>query len=140
MTPEQLTSGADQTYWAALQEGHVQLPRCKGCNQWHWPAVWRCGDCGSWEHEWVDVRLEGSVYSWTRTAHPFAGTEAFTVPFVSVVVALDDAAGARLLGTIEGADADVRIGARVSGRIGEISAGGNSIPALFWSLNGKSAS
>ena len=140
MTPEQLTSGADQTYWAALQAGRVQLPRCKGCDKWHWPAVWRCGECGSWEHEWIDVRLEGSVYSWTRTAHAFAGAEAFNVPFISVLVALDDAAGTRLLGTIEGADTDVRIGARVSGRIGEISAGGNRIPALFWSLSGENRS
>src|SRR3546814_3931465 len=69
------TVGADGPYWQALAEGRLELPRCEGCNRWHWPAVFRCGECGSWDHRWHTVATEGTIFSWTRTWHPFDGSE-----------------------------------------------------------------
>lgn len=134
MISDQLSSGADQPYWAGLLEGRVQLPRCVGCGKWHWPAVWRCGECGSLEHVWHEVALEGKIYTWTRTWHYFEGTEAFDLPFVSVIVELPEAGGIRLIGTMQSSDNDVSIGMPVTGSIRRISAEGREIPALVWSL------
>ena len=125
--------GAEGRYWQALREGHLELPRCSGCGAWHWPAVWRCGECGSWEHEWVRQALAGTIYSWTRTWHPFGGTEAFAKPFVTLVVALRDVP-CRLTGVLEGPEDGVAIGTAVSGRIATTAFAGGNIPSLRWAI------
>ena len=125
--------GAEGRYWDALAEGRLELPRCAGCGRWHWPAVWRCGDCGSWEHDWTATRLAGSVFSWTRTWHKFGGAEGLETPFVTVLVTLADAP-VRLLGVVEGDETSLRIGAPVSGRVGRTPFGEAAIPAIRWSL------
>lgn len=125
--------GAEGPYWDGLLAGHLLLPRCKGCGAWHWPAVWRCGDCGSWEHEWAEQPLDGEVFSFTRTHHAFAGTEHFPLPFTTVLVALRTVP-VRLIGVLEGDEDVLRIGARVQGRIDQTTFNNARIPALRWSL------
>jgi uncharacterized OB-fold protein len=126
--------GAEGRYWDALLEGHLELPRCKGCGAWRWPAVWRCGECGSWEHEWMVQPLAGTVFTYTRTHHPFGGTEAFAKPFATLLVALHSVP-VRLTGVLEGAEQGLRIGAAVTGRIDRTRFGEVQIPALRWSLS-----
>lgn len=126
--------GAEGRYWDALIEGHLELPRCKSCGKWHWPAVWRCGDCGSWEHEWVEQALSGTVFSHTRTHHPFGGTEAFEKPFTTALVELTSVP-IRLIGVVEAGEDQVRIGARASGRIDRTAFGSMQIPALRWTVS-----
>lgn len=129
-----VSPGADQPYWDGLTEGRLRLPRCAGCGRWHWPAVWRCGDCGSWEHAWVEVEPAGEIYTWSRTWHRFPGLESLGAPFVSVVVAVDGTDGRRLTGILEGDEAGLRIGSRVAGRIATVEAAGRVVPAFRWRL------
>jgi len=125
--------GAEGRYWEALAEGHLELPRCAGCGRWHWPAVWRCGDCGGWEHDWTATALAGSIFSWTRTWHHFDGAESLAAPFVTVLVSL--AGGpVRLIGVLEGDETALRLGAPVTGRIDRTRFGDHAIPAIRWSL------
>src|SRR5436853_612755 len=51
--------GADEPYWEYLEQGEFRLPRCAGCHQWMWPAHFRCGECGSWDQEWVQREPTG---------------------------------------------------------------------------------
>lgn len=125
--------GAEGPYWDGLLAGKLVLPRCKGCGAWHWPAVWRCGTCGSWDHEWLAQPLEGEVFSHTRTHHAFAGAEHFPLPFTTVLVALRTVP-VRLTGVLEGDERSLRIGAAVRGRIDHTMLGKARIPALRWSL------
>lgn len=128
------TTGADGPYWQALAEGRLELPRCEGCGRWHWPAVFRCGECGSWDHAWHAVEPEGTVFSWTRTWHAFDGSAGIGVPFVSLIVELPQAGGRRLLGLLEGDAARLRIGAKVRGRIDATEIWGDRIPSLRWTI------
>jgi uncharacterized OB-fold protein len=112
-------TGADGPYWNALAEGKLVLPRCGGCGRWHWPAVHRCGACGTWDPAWQSVEMKGRVFSWTRTWHPFDGSEGIGVPYVSLIVALPQAGHRRVLGLLDGDDAGLAIGAAVSGRASE---------------------
>ncbi len=129
-----LSEGADGPYWQALEDGGLALPRCASCRRWRWPAVWRCGDCGSWDQDWQAVQMAGRVYSWTRTHHPFGGTEGIGLPFVTVVVELPDAGGLRLTGILEGDNEAVAIGAAVTGAVGATVFEGQSIPTIRWRL------
>lgn len=125
------SQGGDRRYWDALAEGRLELPRCAACGRWHWPAVWRCGDCGSWDHVWTERPLAGEVFTWTRTWHRFPGTEELPLPFVTAVVALPGLP-VRLAGIVEGDDSAIEIGTPVAGRIASTLAFGRSIPALRW--------
>jgi uncharacterized OB-fold protein len=128
------SDGADQAYWDALAEGRLELPRCRSCGRWRWPAVWRCGDCGAWEPAWIEVAPRGEIYSWTRTWHPFGGTEALNLPFVSLVVSLPAAGGVRLTGLLDGDETGLAIGAAVAGAPSEVAVAGRTVPALRWRL------
>lgn len=125
--------GADEHYWEALSQGRLELQQCKGCQRWNWPAVWRCGECGSWEHGWHEVPLSGRIFSWTRTWHEFGAPRQFKPPFVIVVVELDGAGGRRVTGTLRcEPDAEVRIGDRVTGEIRPVQLEDRELPGLSW--------
>ncbi|MFC5697443.1 Zn-ribbon domain-containing OB-fold protein [Pseudomonas sp. GCM10022186] len=125
--------GADGEYWAALAQGKLKMQRCNGCGQWHWPAVWRCGECGSWEQSWHEVEPRGRIYSWTRSWYDFGGPRDLPVPYVSVVVELDGAGGKRLLGTLDASDLEPAIGQRVSARPRADEFEGEPLLSLRWS-------
>jgi len=123
---------ADAEYWTALHDGGLKLPKCGGCGRWQWPAVSRCGECGSWDSDWHEVAAEGTIYSWARTHHPFAGTEHVEKPYVSVLVELADAGGIRLLGLLDATVATPAIGDAVSATIGTYRYLDREIPSLVW--------
>lgn len=111
--------GADDRYWESLEEGVFRLPRCAGCGAWMWPAHWRCGECGCWDQDWVEVEPVGSVYSWTRTWYSFdrVRERAGQIPYVVVVAELPEAGGARVLGALRGPEEGIAVGAPVHGVI-----------------------
>lgn len=127
-----LATGAEAEYWEGLMAGELRLQRCTGCGAWHWPAVFRCAGCGSWEHAWEAVALNGTVYSWTRSWHPFGGLEAIDKPFVIAVVQLEGGGNARLVGMMDD-PGDVRIGQKVSARIESVPFGDKDVPSIRWS-------
>jgi uncharacterized protein len=126
--------GADARYWQALSAGRLEMQQCARCDHWHWPAVWRCSDCGSWEQKWQEVPLRGTIFAWTRTHHDFGAPPQYKLPFVSVVVTLDGAGHRRLMGTLQGDTSTVHIGARVAGEIGRVTVGDEELPALHWRM------
>ncbi len=123
--------GNDGAYWSGLDRGVLNLPRCSGCQKWHWPAPFRCGDCGSWDFVWTEVPIEGEVYSWTRVHHPFGGLEALGSPYVTVSVSLPHADGLRVFGVLEDAGT-VHINMPVTGTVRTTKAFERDIPALYW--------
>ena len=125
----------DAPYWQGLHEGRLVMQHCQGCGRWHWPSVWRCGECGAWSPEWREIALAGVVYSWTTTWHPFAGTEAIgKPPFTTVLVALPQAGGRRLFGLFEGDDAALALDKPLKGRIDATKVGDAMLPAIRWRI------
>jgi uncharacterized OB-fold protein len=124
--------GADEVYWKGLAQGEVKVQQCSGCGHWHVPAVWRCGECGSWDLAWHGVAPRGRIFSWTRTWHEFGAPPELGLPFVTVVVELDGAGGRRLMGTMANAEAQVRIGQPVEAEVIRTTFEGETIPALRW--------
>jgi uncharacterized OB-fold protein len=110
---------ADEAYWDFLDQGEFRLPRCADCKRWMWPANFRCGECGSWEQEWVEREKAGTVYSWTRTWYPFEHVEARAedLPYSVALVEVPDSGGARVIGVVQGDETGLHVGARVAGTI-----------------------
>lgn len=77
--------------------------------------------------------MEGVIFSWTRTWHRFGLTEAFDLPFVSIVASVAGC-GIRLLGTLEDPDQiDPVIGQAIIGKPGSPMVEGRTIPTIIWS-------
>lgn len=131
---------ADEPYWEHLGKGEFRLSRCAGCQTWLWPAHYRCGDCGSWDIEWVELPAEGTVYSWTRTWYSFDRTKerADDIPYVTVLAEVNGAGGARVLGMLEGDETGLAMGAPVTGVIKPPSEKSKGYPSIVWVLGGAS--
>lgn len=77
--------------------------------------------------------LEATVFTWTRTWHRFGLTEAFELPFTTVLAEIDNC-GIRLLGNLEDPNqVDPEIGQRLVGRIGSTRTRTNEFPVINWS-------
>ncbi|ALG60468.1 MULTISPECIES: Zn-ribbon domain-containing OB-fold protein [Citromicrobium] len=125
--------GPDAPYWEALGDGRLMLPRCGSCQTWIWPAAHRCGACHAADTQWVELPLRATVFTWTRTWHRFGLTEAFEIPFTTVLAEIDDC-GIRLLGNLEDPDQiDPAIGQALTGTIGSTRTPTGELPVINWS-------
>lgn len=128
--------GADDEYWRGLEDGALKLPRCAGCGVWMWPAHFRCGQCGAWDLNWIAVEPQGEIYSWTRSWYAFdrVRERAADVPYVTVLAALPQAGGARVLGVLKGSEEGLRVGAKVRGSIDPPNEKSKGYASIRWSL------
>lgn len=128
--------GADDGYWRGLEDGVFQLQQCTRCKGWSWPAHYRCGQCGSWELQWVPIDPDGQIFTYTRTRYAFDRVieRKDQVPYITIVAELPQADGARVMGVLKGSEDGLRIGAAVRGSIDPPSALTKHYPALRWEI------
>lgn len=128
--------GADDQFWRGLEDGSFQIPRCRGCQQWTWPAHYRCGECGSWEFDWQTLEPEGIIFSYTRTQYAFDRVleRREDVPYVTAVVEIPAAGNIRVMGMLQGDETNLRIGAHVKGIIKAPSAKTKHYPSICWEI------
>lgn len=130
-------------FWESLEEGVFRLPKCRGCKRWMWesnygggPTV-RCGECGCWELDWVEVEPKGIVYAWAKSnrAYPGAEARAEDVPYTSLEVEVGGVGGPRVIGVFEGGqEADLRVDAEVFGKINPPSEKSRGYASIGWVL------
>lgn len=127
---------ADDEYWRGLEEGKFQLPRCSSCKSWTWPAHFRCGHCGSWDFEWVELEPKGRVFTYTRTRYAFDRVleRKDDVPYVTIVAEIPEANNVRVMGVLKGDETGLKIGAPVIGSIDPPSPKTKHYPSIRWEL------
>jgi hypothetical protein len=77
--------------------------------------------------------MRAKVFAWTRTWHRFGGTEAFDLPFTSIVAEIGEC-GIRLLGRLHDPEqVDPVIGQEIVGEAARTQAGDDAIPTILWS-------
>ena len=98
-------------FWDACRRRELVIQRCTACGTFRHLPTPVCWKCRSFAHEWVAVSGRGSVYSYAVVHRAFLPELAAHVPYIVVVVALDDALGVRIVSNIvETAPDDVRVG------------------------------
>ncbi len=97
-------------FWDGLARGELLFQRCDRCQgATHTPAM-VCAHCGSQALRWEPSTGRGSIYSWTTVWRP--QTPAFTVPYVPIVVDMDE--GWQMLSNLVGCEHDaVEVGLAV---------------------------
>ncbi len=87
-------------YWEGLNRGVLSVQRCAGCGKLrHYPRL-VCDQCYALESDWVQASGRGEVHSWTVAHHAFHPGFAGDLPYVLVIVDLEE--GVRAMGRLRG--------------------------------------
>jgi uncharacterized OB-fold protein len=122
--PDRVVPPEDESFWAAIDEGRLDLVRCDACGAYSGFAR-SCVVCGAREFSWVPATGEGEVVSFVTFRRPYDRFFAEMVPYNVAVVRLDE--GPDLLTNICDVDVDqIEVGMRV--RIVVRERGHNLIP------------
>lgn len=116
-----------QPFWDATARGELVIQRCGSCEKYLWQPRPVCSNCQTPDPVWTKVSGNGTVASWAVMRPPTLPAYADKVPFVVLLVELDE--GVRLLGYLvdgagallktDGVEEGVRMGARVMLRFHE---------------------
>ena len=108
------SDGLDAPYWNGTRQGRLMIQRCQRCESWQWGPEWICHHCRTFDVGWTEVAPYGRIYSWERTWHPPMAALKDHVPYLTVLVELEHAGGARMVGNLLGDPMrEVQIGAEV---------------------------
>ena len=91
--------------------GTLAVQRCAGCTAVQHPPEELCHRCGATDFHYQVVRPRGTVYSFTVVHYAASPALAESVPYVVVLVSLDELPEVRVVGNIPFIDpAEVHIG------------------------------
>ena len=99
----------------ALAQGRLLFQACLDCQSLRWPIGPICPYCGSAATSWRSSTGSGIVFSWIRYHRAFLAELADVLPYVVVIVQLED--GPRLPGRLLSSGESLEIGAPVQGVI-----------------------
>ena len=99
--------GRNADFYQRAATGTLHLQRCAGCNRYHHPPRYLCGECGSDRLDWVPASGRGRLFSWTVTHRPVDPGWADEIPYATVVVAM--AEGVRIVGSYRGSLDELRL-------------------------------
>jgi uncharacterized OB-fold protein len=98
-------------WWQAAAEHRLLVQRCADCGRTRMPPGPLCPACRSFNRQWQQVSGRGTVYTYTIVHRAYVPALADRVPYVVIVVALEDAGGARLISNlVDAAPTTVRVG------------------------------
>lgn len=97
-------------FWEATRNRRLEVQKCAQCGSLRFPPRPSCKQCGSLDHEWVEVPGKATLFSWTVTHVAMHPHFASAVPYAVGVVELDGGHGVRMLGRVLADPASLRMG------------------------------
>ena len=91
-------------FWGGCAEGELRLQHCLSCGHVQYPARKLCSGCFGEEVEWRTASGRGTVRSWSTVVMPGAPGFQEEVPFLSVLIALEE--GPTMLSVLRQCEAD----------------------------------
>ena len=92
--------GRNADFYRHAASGTLHLQRCVSCDHYFHPPRYLCAECGSHVLEWRPASGRGRIFSWTVTHRAVDPGWADEVPYVTVVVAMEE--GVRVVGALRG--------------------------------------
>jgi uncharacterized OB-fold protein len=100
LPPDWALPGLDATNRAWFTSGELAVQQCEACGALQHPPGEICPTCGSMRFSSRPVAPVGTVYSYTVVHHAVNSALAGSVPYVVVLVSLDDVPGVRVVGNL----------------------------------------
>ena len=100
-------------FWEGVRAGALRVQRCSGCHAYRWPARAICNRCRSFDADWVQLSGRGSVKSWVRTHQVFSRAFQDEVPYLVILVQLDEQDDLQMIGRFSEAATEPREGMAV---------------------------
>jgi uncharacterized OB-fold protein len=139
LPPKAVADRDTQPFWDGVATRRLLVQRCGACHEWIWQPRPICPRCHAPEPAWTEIDGGGHVASWTVLHPPVLEAWADQVPFVVLLVRLDQ--GVRMLGQLvaedgsllrtDGSAEGLAMGSRVALRW-RVEESGANLPA--WSL------
>jgi uncharacterized OB-fold protein len=83
-------------FFAGAARHELLVPRCDRCDRWVWYPEERCPGCEG-ALTWTKTSGRGRLFSWAVVRRPFLPAFAEMVPFVTALVALEEAPEVRIV-------------------------------------------
>lgn len=98
-------------FFAGAARGALVIPRCDSCGQWVWYPEPTCPACTAAGEDdgtltWQPTSGRGRLFSWAVVQRPFLPAFAEMIPFVTALVALEEAPEVRIVTYVVDADPD----------------------------------
>jgi uncharacterized protein len=77
-------------YWDGLRAHRIVVQQCGSCGRLRWPLRGWCGRCQSWDTELVELSGQGTVRSWIVVHRAHLAPFRERVPYLVVLVELDE--------------------------------------------------
>jgi uncharacterized OB-fold protein len=100
LPPKPVADRDTQPFWDGVDEHLLLIPHCSSCEAWIWQPRPLCPRCHAPNPEWIAVSGEARVVSFTALHPPVLSVWTRQVPFVVLLVELDDAPGVRMIGQL----------------------------------------
>ena len=100
LPPKPVADRDTQPFWDAVAEHRLVVQKCNGCGRWIWQPRPLCPTCHATDLAWTDVSGAARVVSWTVLHPPVLSVWQDKLPFVILLVELDDAPGVRMVGQL----------------------------------------
>ncbi len=84
-------------FFAGARRNELVIPRCDSCNRWVWYPEPTCPGCEGQALTWTKTSGNGRLFSWAVVQRPFLPAFAEMVPFVTALVALEEAPEVRIV-------------------------------------------
>ena len=93
-----------QPFWDGCAEGQLRLQHCSDCQHVQYPPRKLCSGCFSTNVAWRSASGRGTVLSWSIVVAPGAPGFDTEVPFISVIISLEE--GPTMLSVLRACEAD----------------------------------
>lgn len=84
-------------FWAAAAEGRLVLQRCRACDKLQYPPEVCCVHCQAEDFDHVETCGRGVIYSYAIVDRPLHAGFIDALPYITVMVELDDQPGLRMV-------------------------------------------
>ena len=104
-----------EPFWRGCNKGRLLMQRCDNCARYRWHPAPFCGHCGSGKFEWQALSGRAKIHTWTVVTHPVHPAAVDKVPYVVVIVELEEQAGLTMISNLIDSDIEaIKIGNPVS--------------------------
>ncbi|WP_167042409.1 OB-fold domain-containing protein [Salinibacterium sp. ZJ454] len=87
-------------YWEGTRAGELRVQHCLNCGHDQWPPRGACGQCQSFDLDWVSLPTRGRLHSWTVVWHTRLADFVDRVPYAVGIIELGG--GIRMIGYLDG--------------------------------------